>query len=99
MNGGFEVTIFLQGINDLGGQSGGVIGGVIGGAIDVLTERQKDVLGLIISNNRITYKEIVEKLSINESAVADHIKALKDKGVIKRAGKTRGQWLILIKNK
>ena len=82
-----------------GGQIGGQIGGVIGGAIDVLTERQKDVLGLIISNNRITYKEIVEKLSINESAIADHIKALKDKGVIKRAGKTRGQWLILIKNK
>ena len=29
-----------------GGQIGGVIGGVIGGAIDVLTERQKDVLVL-----------------------------------------------------
>lgn len=79
-----------------GGVIGGVIGGAIGGAINVLTDRQKEVLGLIISNNRITYKEIVEKLSINESAVADHIKALKDKGVIKRSGKTRGQWLILI---
>ena len=102
MNGGVEVTIFLQAINK-GGQVGGVIGGVIGGAIggviDFLTNRQKEVLGLIINNNRITYKEIVDKLSINESAVADHIKALKDKGVIKRDGKTRGKWLILIEKK
>jgi ATP-dependent DNA helicase RecG len=89
--------------NETGGQTGGAIGGVLGGAIGgakaVLTDRQKEVLDLIISNNRITYKEIVEKLSINESAIADHIKALKDKGVIKRAGKTRGQWLILIEVK
>jgi len=111
MNGGVEVTIFLQTIDDEGGQVGGVIGGaiggaiggviggVIGGAIDILTDRQKEVLGLIVNNNWITYKEIVEKLSINESAVADHIKALKDKGVIKRDGKTRGRWLILIEYK
>ena len=83
----------------IGGVIGGAIGGVIGGVIDVLTVRQKEVLDLIIINNWITYKEIVEKLSINESAVADHIKALKDKGVIKRAGKTRGHWLIVNKNK
>jgi len=102
MNGGVEVTIFLQAINEggqVGGVIGGVIGGAIGGAIDFLTNRQKEVLGLIINNNRITYKEIVDKLSINESAVADHIKALKDKGVIKRDGKTRGKWLILIEKK
>ncbi len=111
MKGGVEVTVFISEVtesgladglveNETGGQTGGVIssviGGAIGGAINVLTDRQKEVLGLIISNNRITYKEIVEKLSINESAVADHIKALKDKGVIKRSGKTSGQWLILI---
>ena len=83
----------------IGGVIGGVTGGVTGGVINILTDRQKEVLGLIIGNNRITYKEIAEKLSINESAVADHIKALKDKGIIKRAGKTRGQWLILIEVK
>jgi hypothetical protein len=31
-----------------------------------------------------------------ESAVGDHIKALKEKGAIKRDGSTRGKWVILI---
>ena len=110
MNGGVEVTMFVSKVTEsglvenvtggvIGGVIGGVTGGVTGGVINILTDRQKEVLGLIIGNNRITYKEIAEKLSINESAVADHIKALKDKGIIKRAGKTRGQWLILIEVK
>jgi uncharacterized protein YcfJ len=54
----------------IGSTIGSTIGGVIGGAIDFFTDRQKEVLGLIV-NNRITCKKIFEKLSINESAVAD----------------------------
>lgn len=82
----------------IGGEEGGLIGGVIGGAMDSLTDRQKDVLTIIKANNRVSYKAIAEKLSINKSAVGDHIKALKEKGAIKRDGSTRGQWVILIHN-
>lgn len=79
-------------INNAGGQ----IGGVIGGVIDSLTDRQKDVLKIIKENNGVTYKGIAEKLSINESAIGEHIKALKEKGAIKRDGSTRGKWIILM---
>lgn len=72
------------------------IGGVIGGAIEGLTDRQTEVLNIIAANNRITYKEIASKLSINETAVGEHIKALKEKGAIEREGETRANWKILI---
>jgi ATP-dependent DNA helicase RecG len=69
----------------------------MGGAIGDLTERQIKVLNLLMEDNRLTYKAIAGKPGINESAVSDHIKALKEKGAIKRTGKTRGNWPILIK--
>jgi predicted HTH transcriptional regulator len=75
---------------------GGAIGGAIGGVTGSLTDRQKDVFKIIKENNEVTYKAIAEKLSINESAVGEHIKALKEKGAIKRDGSTRGKWIILI---
>jgi ATP-dependent DNA helicase RecG len=100
-DGGFMVTLYkaAQGGDEggvIGGEVSGVIGGAIGGVIDSLTDRQKDVLTIIKENNKVTYKAIAEKLSINESAVGDHIKALKEKGAIKRDGSTRGKWVILI---
>ncbi|MDP2238388.1 MAG: ATP-binding protein [Bacteroidales bacterium] len=104
-DGGFMVVLYKapQGDDDggvIGGQDGGVIGsvigGVIGGVIDSLTDRQKDVLTIIKENNKASYKAIAKELSINESAVGDHIKALKEKGAIKRDGSTRGKWIILI---
>ena len=80
-----------------GGQEGGVIGGAIGGVIDsteALTKRQKEVLKLIATNPSITYNEIAEALSINESAVGKHITAIKNKGFLVRQGDTRGYWKI-----
>jgi len=67
------------------------IGGVIGGAIK-LTERQKEIFTLIVSDNKISYRSIGRKLKINDSAVDKHIKALKEKGFLKRVGGTRGYW-------
>mgnify|MGYP000856633123 CR=1 FL=1 len=104
-DGGVSVTIFNisdiivnndQNGSVIGGVIGGVNSGVIGGVMDTLTDRQKDILNIIKENNRISYKAIAEILSINESAVGEHIKALKDKGAIKRAGGTRGKWVLLI---
>jgi len=81
------------------GAIGGAIGGVIGGVINDLTNRQKEILNLIIDNNKISYKAIAGKLSINESAVTKHMNTLKEKGIIKRIGKTRGYWVVTKKEK
>ncbi len=99
--GGFYVGLFKALEEDENqtkdsGAIGGVKGGVKGGVIDNLTDRQKEVLRIIAANARITYKEIASKLSINESAVGEHIKALKEKGAIEREGETRGRWVLLI---
>ena len=82
-----------------GGAIGGQIGGQIGGAIDNLTERQKEVLKIIVKNNKATRKHIAEHLNINESAVLKHIEILKEKGHIERIGGTRGYWKVTTSNK
>ncbi len=99
-DGGFMVALYktAQGTGEggaIGGVEGGAISGVIVSVIDSLTDRQKDILTIIKENNKITYKAIAKKLSINESAVGEHIKALKEKGAIKRDGSTRGKWLTI----
>ena len=93
--------IAKEAVVEEGGQTGGVKGGqeggVIGGAIDsteALTKRQKEVLKLIATYPSITYNEIAEALSINESAVGKHITAIKNKGFLVRQGDTRGYWEI-----
>ena len=70
---------------------GGSIGGSIGDPIE-LTLRQENVLNIIKADNRISYRTIAKKLDINESAVKKHLNALKEKGVLKRVGGTRGHW-------
>nr|WP_293296893.1 RNA-binding domain-containing protein [Allomuricauda sp.] len=84
-----------------GGASGGVTDGVSGGVTDttinattILTKRQKEVVKLIAANPSITYNEIADALSINESAVGKHITAIKNKGVLIRQGGTQGYWEI-----
>jgi predicted HTH transcriptional regulator len=87
--------IAKEAVVEEGGQIGGVKGGQEGGVIDsteALTKRQKEVLKLIATNPSITYNEIAEALSINESAVGKHITAIKNKGFLVRQGDTRGYW-------
>lgn len=68
-------------------------GGPIGGPIS-LTERQKEVLELIRANPAISRRALAKELNINPSAVTKHLDALKDKGVLKRIGGTRGHWQV-----
>lgn len=79
--------------------NGSTIGGTIGGTINEilvgLSERQKEVVNLIIQNNKISITDLSEKLNINRSAAQEHIELLKEKGIIKRIGGTRGYWKIL----
>ena len=69
-------------------------GGQIGGQI-VLTSRQQEILSLIKENKNMTQKEIERYLSINRSAILKHINNLKNKGVLKRVGGTRGYWEVI----
>jgi ATP-dependent DNA helicase RecG len=114
MNGGVEVTIFLQAIDDSGGQEGGQEGGQVGGQvesspiggpigspigrpIDNLTDRQKEVLQIIEEHNKISKRKLAKQLNINVSAAQAHLDILKEKGIIRREGGTRGYWEILYK--
>jgi ATP-dependent DNA helicase RecG len=54
------------------------------------------VLNQIISNPKITRKELAEMLGINISAIQKHIKKLKQTGAIKReGGDFGGKWIVL----
>ena len=81
----------------IGGSIGSAIGGAIGGQIEYLTDRQKEVLNLIIENNKISYRAIAKKIGINASAVLKHLDTLKEKRIITRIGGTRGYWKIIDK--
>ena len=70
------------------------LGGQVGGQVGFLTERQKEVLDLIINDPAISRKALSKKLTINPSAVQKHIDALKQKGIISRESETTGYWEI-----
>jgi len=74
---------------------GGQEGGQEGGQKFKLTDRQTEVLNIIIINPKISRKELSVKLKINESAIQKHLNALKKKKKIIRDGETTGKWIIL----
>lgn len=76
------------------GAIGGAIGSAIGSAIETLTERQLEILELIKANSKIAYREVAQRIGINNSAVQAHFNTLKDMGIIERVGGTRGYWKI-----
>ena len=80
----------------IGGTIGSSIGGTIGGTIE-LSERQKEVLTLIMNNNRISVRSLAKELNINNSAAQSHIDLLKENGFLTRIGGTRGYWEVTIK--
>ena len=43
----------------------------------------------------ITYKEVAAELQISESAVIKHFANLREHGVLKREGGTRGHWELI----
>lgn len=95
-DGGIQVTLFKDSVD--GGQDSGQISGQTGGQttidVNLLTDRQNEVLELIVANPKITITQIGDKLGINRSAAQEHVEALKAKEVIERIGKTRGYWAI-----
>lgn len=81
---------------EIGGQAGGQAGGQVGGQVESLTDRQRDILEIIIDNPKISRKQLAEELKINKSAVQKHIDTLKKKNIIERDSATTGQWIIKI---
>ena len=62
----------------------------------VFTELEKKVLNEIKNNVRISRDQLSEKLGIKPDTVKEYIKKLRDKGVLRRVGKTSGgYWEIL----
>jgi len=78
----------------VGGQTGGQIGGQISGQINILTERQIEILKLIEKDTKISRKEIAQTLKIAESAIQKHIKTLTSNNFIERVGTKNGYWKI-----
>ena len=52
---------------------------------------------IISVNSKVSIRTIAGKLGINDSAAQQHVDKLKEKGVIKRVGGTRGYWIIKTK--
>jgi len=62
---------------------------------ELLTPRQKDVLVLIVENNKITYDEMASALEVKSTtAIQKHINGLKKAGSISRDKDFGGEWRI-----
>lgn len=80
MNGGIQVTLFRPGK----------------GLVDGLVESQSKVLDMIRENPKVSKKAMSDAVGISTTAIDKNIKALKDKGFIKRVGSDRwGHWVII----
>jgi len=75
---------------------GGQISGQISGQI--ISKMQKEILGLLKANPKISRAELTAKLNINPSAIQKHINTLKAKSLIKRIGAAKGgYWEVIDK--
>ncbi len=75
---------------------GGQIGGQIGGQ---MPKNRVEILHRIIENNYITRKELAEKVGIAPSAIQKHLEVLVSEGYIKREGKTKSSYWIILNRK
>ena len=96
---GNEVTIqneidYVAVTFDIKGRKGGQIGGQIGGQ---MPKNRIEVLRLVVENNYITRKELTRKIGIASSAIQKHLEVLVNEGYIKREGKTRSSYWIILK--
>ena len=66
-----------------------------GKVTEKVTEKECQVLTLLMEDPAYTYSALAEKLSISRKTVSGRIKSLKDKNIIKRIGSdTKGYWKI-----
>ena len=56
-----------------------------------------EILRLVIENNYITRKELTPKVGIASSAIQKHLEVLVNEGYIKREGKTKSRYWVILK--
>ena len=65
---------------------------------DTLSKKERNVLSILMTNPKITLKDVSEILSIGQSNVLATVSGLKAKGVLIREGsKKNGEWKVLIR--
>lgn len=69
-------------------------GGQIGGQ---MPKNRIEILRLVIENNYITRKELTQKVGIASSAIQKHLEVLVNEGYIKREGKTKSSYWVILK--
>ena len=70
--------------------------GVTEKVIEKVTEKEEEVLALLLDNPEITMAQLAEKLEISRKTVAVRLKSLKEKGIIQRIGSDRkGYWKVV----
>jgi ATP-dependent DNA helicase RecG len=61
-----------------------------------LTDRQKEILQIIVEKPTISREELAKKTGINPSAIQKQLVNLKEKGILKRIGPDKGgHWKII----
>ena len=59
------------------------------GVTGEVTDRERQVLQLLIEDPGYTMPQLAEKMTVSRKTVAGYLKSLKEKGVIERVGTTR----------
>ena len=63
-----------------------------------LSQREQQILLLILENPKISHLELNKKIGINPSAIQKQMNKLKEKGIIKRVGPDKGgHWEVIEK--
>ena len=70
-------------------------GKVTDGVTDKVTNAEKKILSHLEVDPGYSYVDLAEKIGVSKKTIAEHIKSLKEKGIIKRIGNNKkGYWEI-----
>ena len=73
-----------------------VTNGVTGEVTNNVTDRERQLLQLLIEDPGYTMPQLAEKMTVSRKTVAGYLKSLKEKGILERVGTTRsGHWEVI----
>jgi ATP-dependent DNA helicase RecG len=92
MQQGFKVTLYKEVTKSsnyakVGAGVGDRVGEKVG---ENLTPNQKQILDLLVENNRISATELSEKIGISKRKIEENLSKLKQKGLLHRRGPAKG---------
>lgn len=74
----------------------GMADGLVERLVDGLAQSQREIMGLVQSDPRISKRDMAERIGISTTAVDKNIASLKKKGLLKRVGPDKGgHWKVL----